>query len=202
MPKTRLNADMRHKLQAHARTLVRCPEESTASVAAKKALTEVTDRLATERFPEREMAVLLKYEMVRSQTHLEVKRAAERDCIHLPLSKQHHLPHNAYEGSCHYAFELPHDHPVWPLRAAHDEAVRAYKTAKDAKLRDYYSLIDNCRNYEEVEEVWPEAALIKDSLGVRAPAALVTLSEDTIARIKADVAARAEGPAVRVVEPE
>mgnify|MGYP001608247457 CR=1 FL=1 len=44
------------------------------------------------------------------------------------------------------------------------------------------------------EEVWPEAALIRDSLGVRAPAALVTLSEDTIERIKADVAARVGVP--------
>jgi hypothetical protein len=202
MPKTRLNTDMRQKLKNHARTLVRCPEESAASVAAKKALTNVTDLLALTNFPEREMAVLLKYEVVRSTSELEVRRMGSRECLHISLSKQFYFPRNDRYDSCHYAIELPHEHPVWPLRDAHEKAVHAYKDAKNSKLRDYNALIDSCRNYEDVEEVWPEAALIKDSLGVRAPAALMTLSEDAVARIKADVAVRAAGPAVHVVEPE
>ena len=202
MPKTRLNAQMRDQLRQHARTLVRCPAESAAAQAAKKALTDVTDKLADARFPEREMSVLLKYELVQTCDQLDARREGSRNCEHLRLSKPFYMPRNGYQSSCHYAVELPNDHPVWALQRAYANACRAYQDAKKAKLEDYYALINSCRNYEDVEEVWPEAAAIKDALGVRTIHALTVLSEDTVARIKADVAARAERPAEPVLEPE
>lgn len=191
MPKTRLNSYMRSKLKNHVPSVVKCPSERAVRAEAKSRLTAVTDALVAARFPEREMAVLQKYDVGTIKDFVDAKVPGSRGCEHLPLSKPTTLPYNSALGSCHYALELPADHEVWALWRAYRAACEAVDVAESEKRKDYYALIDNCRNFEDVLEVWPEAEAMREQLNIPPTHAISTLSEDVIERIKADVAQRA-----------
>ena len=88
MTKTRLNTDMRGALVNHAKGLITCPDEDALVVSTKKALTDVTDALAAEHFPDRDMRVLRKYQKSQTREALAIKSDEGRhSCTHVPMSR-------------------------------------------------------------------------------------------------------------------
>lgn len=72
---------------------------------------------------------------------------------------------------------------------AWQDAFNALWNATRAKRADYRSLIEHANNYEDLIEVWPEAAEVQKAK--RPSTALVAYDPALVERIKADVAARA-----------
>lgn len=181
--KTRLNADHRRALARLATEIVAVPVEAKAIDATYKKAAPLVMRDIVAKYPVRDMNVLLKYE-----------RASRGDCIRVQMT---------HGGVTQFRFNEGRG-PITPrgycqihavkadtTSAIQDwaSAVDAEKTAKAAKIGDYQSLIDFSRTLEDIEAVWPEASKIRSSIVRNLPA---LLSEDVVARIAADVAARAE----------
>jgi hypothetical protein len=194
MPKTRLNSIMREKLLNHAKGLIVCAAERDAEKAALKALTDVSDALVAAAFPERDMQVLQKYLLVstRSTVTFRWKRGDYHAQAQIPVSRSVYTPCERNDAD---EIVLPKPHHVYDLFNAWKNAEGIHATARGNKLGDYRILIDNCRNYEDLLVVWPEAAQIREHLRIPAAktTALSTLNEDVLARIAADVATRAVG---------
>jgi hypothetical protein len=62
-------------------------------------------------------------------------------------------------------------------------AADAFKKAMEQKRDDYRALIDGSTYLEEIESVWPGASVIRQRIVLNLPA---TLTEDAVARIRAD----------------
>lgn len=185
MTKTRLNQRMRDVLGAHARKLVSCPKEKAAADESYKATADAVRKLIEARFPPKDMAVLKRYDVGRADP-----------CIRLQLTN----------GTFYvWQFRPECGVPVQPGQNCKthlaDEAVTAavqndikagddLKVALEKKLADYYSLIAAATTFEAVCEVWPEAEQVRSQCG--ATAIVIAVTPDVVARIRADVAGRAE----------
>lgn len=197
MPKLRLNASMREALYKHAETLVSCPEEVERERAALLLLTTCADALVRERFPAGEMALLVKWHFARVQEHVRVRHNPSAPDKYdgraddMPLGSAWYVPMNA--GASQGEICVPRDHDVWGLHAAWQKAKKAHVAARQTKLRDYHVLIQTVRNFEDVQEVWPEAVQIRNARvfgGLPSANLPATLTSDVVERIRADVAAR------------
>lgn len=185
----RMNDSHRSFLFNLARERVKCPNEEKADKAAYAKAESVVRKIVEERYPPKDMKLLAKYEV-----------AAPDSCIRLQLSAG---------GVVEFSFRGENTGPLTPGKRGYgcssrmyatDEAATpiisaslqardALKKALGAKLEDYKTLIYSSTNLEQIEAVWPMASELRPRVGRLLP---VTLSNDVIARIKADASTMAK----------
>lgn len=195
MAKTRLYLRDRETLLNHARGLIDCPVERAEYLARKADLVALVRPLVEQTFPDREMWVLRKYRLANTQKHVDIRwgdqRSQQAKC---PTGEAVDIPvtHNSADE-----IRLPKPHPIYDAFDRYQTAKDGLNAAKERKLEDYRTLIWSMRNFEDVVAVWPEAAVCaaacradtsKDNL----PSCL---TDDVLARIKADVEVRAKASA-------
>lgn len=185
MAKIRLTEGLRLALKNLFREVVSCPAEMKALERAYAKASPLIAKIVAVSNPPAEMEVLKKYECARPDA-----------CIRLQLTAG---------GVNEFTF-MPDDAPLTPTRYcggrmypaderataafnAWADASLAYKAAVARKQTDYFALITGSRYLEEIETVWPEASRLRKSALNNLPA---TLTDDAIARIRADVQQRAK----------
>ncbi len=183
MTATRMNDSHRQFLRDLMRETVKCPAEDKAFDAAYKVAAPLVRKIVEAKYPPKDMKVLALY------------KSAEHDsCIKLQLTAG---------GIEQFTFSTDKEAPLRPsvydckrrIYAADEAAstaVSAWVLAKNAydkafnqKREDYGALINHTLNLEQIEAVWPAAAKLRERLGRSLP---MVLSDDVIARIKADAA--------------
>lgn len=181
MAKTRLTNNHRDILGHLARELVSCPVEKQADIDAYAAAAPLVRKMVEDVQPPKDMKVLQKYGCANID-----------DCIRLSLSAG---------GYTHFYFEkgkgplttscktFLSDEATTAVVNARLKAAEALKKATEAKLSDYYSLIQSSKTFEEVLEIWPEAERLRQHI-CGSSHALVTLNPEIAARIQQDVATR------------
>lgn len=187
MSKTRINESIRSYLRELVSHHVRCDVEEREASDARHKAEKLVLAMVLDKYPPREMKLLLKWDV-----------AVRDQCIRLQLTA------GGVEMFC-----LSGEEKDWPLRprtqygcsghiyaadAATSDAVGAWvlarKNAADAlraKHSDYLALIRHARTLEDIEAVWPLASKVRDRLNKQLP---VILSDEVVARIRADVEAQ------------
>jgi hypothetical protein len=183
MPKLRLNDTSRRMLRALASDTVSCPEEEAALAAAYAAAEPLVRKMVKEKYPPRDMEVLHKY-----------GAAEQDDCIKMQLHAGGVTQFNFTKDTGPLVVERTTSGAIYLASPdvtdavlAWEAATAALKKAKTDKLNDYYALVNSVSTMEDVEEIWPDAASVRPRLGSHA---LTLLSQETIARLKADIASR------------
>jgi len=183
-----LNAELRNLLKRFAFENVKSPKEQAAFDAAYAKAKPLVIDTVTAKYPAKDMKVLDKYGAA-----VHEKRVAyggyydnestfyflDKDAQSAPLVPRH-VTHN------HISYGWTKE-----VRAALDAYVlarQALNKALDEKKADYTRLIEGSRTFNEVVAVWPAAEQLRPKI---VPAtveqrALAVLSEEAIARIKAD----------------
>ena len=183
MATLRLNASHRDWLSNLARDTTSCPAEAAAVDDTYKVAAPLVRATVEAKYPPKDMEVLAKYE------------AAEYDpCIRLNLTAggvtqfefrgEDVGPIRPNTGWCnHHIYQA--DEATTAAVQAHEAAVDAFNKAIKAKREDYYALIRHSAKLEEIEGIWPAASGLRATLNRSVP---VVLSDDVVARIRADVA--------------
>lgn len=185
MPKTRLSQGSRSVLQRHATKLVECPKEHAANETAHTAAYAAVRKMVETRYPPKDMAVLKRYGTADACLEVRIQLAAGgvtkwwfRTADKCPLSP-------SWTNILYIT-----DEATTKVLERHQETERALKDALSKKLSDYVSLISAANTFEDVLEVWPEAEAVRSQCG--ASAIIVAVTPEVVARIRADVRARAK----------
>lgn len=184
MAKIKLNEGHRTMLRNLFRDKVVCPSEDRAVEKAYAKAAPLALKLVHSVHPAEDMDVLRRYGV-----------ASQDPCIKVTLTAG---------GVVQFQFAAT-DAPWAPktfcstrMYLADERATKAVETwtaAIDARQKawkqkhtDYEALITGSQYLEEVEAVWPEASVLRPKIAGNLPA---TLTDDAIARIRADAAQRA-----------
>ncbi len=180
--RTRLNETHRSLLRKFAQEHTACPKEQKARDKTYERASRLVREAIEKRFPPADMAVLLKYEV-----------AAPDLCI------QGGSPSGQFVG---FEYTAAEDAPTVPRRYCSSrsipftqtavDAIESYTKAKDAceialtkKLDAYSTLIRTARTFEEVVDVWPAVAALREQIVVPSTA-LIALSPETVDFIRSD----------------
>lgn len=185
-----LNKGDRDQLIIFANKNIKCAaEEAEMNVAYEEAKPFVLAAVEAK-FPVEHMLILEKYGAARRDECIRYGGRYDHDSVfHLKKSEAVLVPR--FSG-CN---ELDYD---WSKEAK--AALQAYGLAKlifekafKAKLADYRTLITGCRTFNEVASVWPAVEALRPKLipDTTEKRALSVLSEDALARIRADNAGAA-----------
>lgn len=181
MAKIRLNGAYRDKLNSLAQKLVSCPAEKGTMEAAYTIAAHLVRQMVEAVLPRADMLILQKYD-----------RAQVDDCIRTTLTAGGMVQFNFDKGTG----PLSPGCRTFLADEATTHALTAYRTANgkyhetlQAKLSDYNAVIYTARYFEDVVEIWPEAEQLRSSFGTFA---VSMVTGDVIARIRQDMATRAE----------
>lgn len=185
MATLRLNAFHRDWLSNLACDTTSCPAEEAAVDETYKAAAPLVRAVVEAKYPPKDMKLLAKYE------------AAEADpCIRLNLTAggvtqfmfrdDDAGPMRPNSGGC-WRHIYQADAATTAAVQAYAAAVEAFNKAIKAKRDDYYALIRHSAKLEEIEGIWPAAGGLRATLNRSVP---VVLSDDVVARIRADVASQ------------
>jgi hypothetical protein len=181
-----LNKDMRDKLKAFTITNVKCPAEKAALDTAYAVAKTFVLSAVVAVYPVKDMKVLERYGAATADTCIRFGGRYDHesvfhfnDAVEAPL-----VPRHTGCGDRGY---------VWSKEAkdalnAYVLARQAHAKALQAKRDDYIRLIDGSRTFNDVVGVWPAAEQLRPKIipATVEQRALAVLSEDAIARIKAD----------------
>lgn len=185
MPKLRLTIAMRDKLKEFAGDLVRCPAEKEALDAAYKKAAPLVRASVLAIYPTRDMRVLLKYYKARIDDCIKLKLTAGGvDTFNFEKGTGPVVATMTYQGTIYAA-----DDKTTDAFAEWQKASDTFATARKKKIADYSALVNASRTFEDVTEIWPEAAKLRPKMK---STALIVLTPDIVARIKSDVASRAK----------
>jgi hypothetical protein len=182
MASTKLLQSHRDFLNGLARESVKCPAEEMADKVAYAKAAPLVRKIVEAKYPPKDMKLLAKYEV------------AEQDhCIRLQLTsggitqftfRGDDAPMRPTGYDCgRHIYATGEDATSAVLTSA--TAEEAFKKAKATKLSDYNALIAHSTNLEQIESVWPAATALRARFNRSVP---VILSDDVVARIRADVA--------------
>lgn len=187
--KIRLNDNIRGRLIKMIDEKVEAKTEADAITATYKIAMPLVRAAIIARYPQKDMKILQKYEQAGPDTCVRVNftaggvnefKLAENDGLLTPGSKDSYGCRNRIYNIDETATDAVQN---WLF------AVAAHKKAVSAKHEDYMALIRCSNTLEDVESVWPEASEVRVAINSTMP---VLLSNDVVARIKADVATRTQ----------
>jgi hypothetical protein len=194
MAKTRLLRHHRDTLRAFAREKVQIKKEYQVALDKLKAkIDKMVISWITKNFPPKDMAVLKKYDCTVLDMCINFMVPETTLAVQWQFSDdmKDSIPHMPYRASCSYRTRI-HDGGT-ELPKLIDEYNKLKNKAEDDRrnrISDYRSLIESCRNYEDILEIWPEAKELEQRItGYALPS---VVSDEMIARIKADQAERAK----------
>lgn len=188
MAKKRLNKSHKQSLNSLVEEIVTIPEMAEK---VKKAH-EKTDKLfLTELekiYPKHEIKILQKYKSTVLTTDIRFiainNEAVHHSCHTLQNTIQ--IPRSDRYKS---ALQLEKESEAYQAMEAYQKIEWQYKDKLREKRADYYNLIESSRYFEDVTEIWEEAKQLKSEI-CGTSTALVAVSNESIARIKKDVAQR------------
>lgn len=180
MTAVRLNDSHRSFLYTLAKERVRCPAEEMADKTTYALAAKLVKAGVESQYPSRDMKVLQKYNAAEQAISVRLQLTAGgveqfefRGDKSGPLAPSNRRFNHVY----------PTTKAMSEAVSAHLLAAAALKKARETKLADYKSLIYSSTNLAQVEAVWPLASELRPRVGRMLP---VTLSNEVIARIKAD----------------
>jgi hypothetical protein len=181
----RMNEQHRQFLYDLAKTTVTCAAEGKADKTAYDKAAPMVRKLVEDRYPPKDMKLLLKYEQARHDNCIRLQLTAGgvvelkfRDDDKGPL-----VPGQRNGYGCSNRMYAADEAASTAINAS-ILAADVYKKAMSKKLEDYKALIWTAATLDQIETVWPPAAALRERVGRSLP---VVLSDEVIARIKADV---------------
>lgn len=186
MAKLRLNNDYRLFLRRLATKNVTCAAEAAADEAAYKAAEKIVRAMVVDRFPAKDMKVLQRYNVASRDTCFRIQLAAGGVVQFEFRGATDDVGIWVPDATCSSRLYIADEAQTTIIQSSLD-AESAVEDARKRKLEDYCALIEASSTLEQIEEVWPEASALREYAGRTLPA---VLSDDVIARIKADVALR------------
>jgi hypothetical protein len=195
MASKRLNVGHRDALKGLADKLIAQTTDTSALDAAYTVVAKTVNKLMEKRYPAEDMAVLKRYGQAQADS-----------CIYVSTG-----------GSDYDRFSFRADDPLIPIRPGSrntcnnrtplylegkdGEAWAAYRAAKKAdedgrqqRRNDFHTLINHALTFEELLALWPAADALRERI-LGTSRAISVMSEDVVARIRADAAISAELPA-------
>jgi len=181
-----LNKSDRKLLFTFAKSNITCPAEQAAFDAAYDTAKPFVIDAVHKRFPPADMAIMAKYGATREDPCIGFGGFYDPDSV-FRFKPGEALPLVPRTTGCG---ELRYDWSKEALAAlnAYVLARQAHRKALDSKIEDYRRLIIGSRTFNDVAAVWPAVEALRTKLIPKTPEqrALAVLSEETIARIKAD----------------
>ena len=186
MAKKVLNKTHRETLENLANRLVHETADKSAVDAAYNACADMVSKLVKAKYPEADMAVLQKYDVGRKDSCIYLSAGyggMERFSFRSSDERIPHVPDRYCNNRTPY---LLTDEQV-ALYDAFKKADVEFQQAIRSRLADYRALIANARTFEELVEIWPAADQLREKICGTSRAVSV-MSDDVLARIKADAA--------------
>lgn len=181
-----LNTAMRNRLLAYAKDTIKCPKEEEALDAAYNRAKPYVIEAVRKTFPVKDMKVLEKYGLAYPDQCIRFGGRYNHDEV-FNFRTEKEAPHRPRYTSCsEHQYE-------WSAEArkaliTYVLARQAHAKAMQQKEKDYKRLIVGSRTFGDVVSVWSAAEKLRSTLipATSEQRALAVLSEDAIARIKAD----------------
>jgi hypothetical protein len=181
-----LNAELRKRLKIFVGANVKCPKEKATLDAAYAVAKPFVTAAVVAAYPPKDMKVLEKYGAAKRDTCIQYGGRYDHESSFMfnEAAEAPLVPRHTGCGDRGY---------VWSKEAK--DALNAYVLARQAhakavrtKQDDYIRLIDGSRTFNDVVAVWPAAEQLRSNLipATVEQRALAVLSEEAIARIKAD----------------
>lgn len=183
MTSTRMNDSHRQFLRELMRETVKCPAEEKALDVAYKAAAPLVRKIVEAKYPAKDMKVLQTYKVACADCCIKLQLTAG-GVNQFTFATEKEAPFRPDNYGCSSQIFAADDAAsnavnAWVLaKAAHDKAL-------GQKREDYGALINHTAALEQIEAVWPAAAKLRERIGRALP---MVLSDDMIARIKADAA--------------
>jgi hypothetical protein len=181
----RMNDALRQRLGTLVDQTIGLPELDVKLQQAYAAAEPLVRGAVEVKYPVKDMRVCAKYEA-----------AGPDDCIKLSLAAGGVQQFDFAKGTGPLVAKKTYQGQVYLADQATTNAVLNWITARDEQMRrtkmvraDYHALIRGARTLEEIIEIWPAADTVSEFARSRA---LTVLSEDVVARIRADVARRTD----------
>lgn len=179
----RMNDALRERLNKLVETTVTFPDLDSAIDQLYRDAAPLVWKAVEAKYPQKDMKICAKYEA-----------ASVDDCIDLQLTAGGVNRFHFRKGTGPLVVKKTYHNQVYLADEDTTNAVLAWLDAVDkrnenvkAVQNDYRALIKSARTLEEIIEIWPQAEEVSQYARSQA---LTVLSEDVIARIKADAAKR------------
>lgn len=184
----RLSQGDRDALFSFAKKCVLDTQDTTALDAAYDRAADAVAALLTDKFPQKDMRVLAKYNAASPDTCIYVSSGGfgryDQFCFR---DDDKRIPLRPISRGCN-------SRTPFLLEGKAEEAFRAFNEAKDAfdaavktRVADYKALIYAAKTFNEVADIWPEANQLREAI-VGTSSSLIVLSNDVVERIKGDAA--------------
>lgn len=197
MAKKRLNKTHRDMLKRLARDKVESPETQKVIDRTLTKAQTIAFKEHQKQFPEDDMKLLQKYGVAKTTTDIPIlfhcKDTGKSDHDSVTVEESFiHPENNSWRTDPKHKVQSKYDGPLHKACKAYSQAKKDHDEAITSKRRDYNTLIDNARTFEDVLEVWSEAEELRTSI-CGTTTALATINNDVIVRIKKDVEKRNKG---------
>lgn len=167
--------------------IVETQDTSELDAAYDAAATAVHDALV-EKYPQKDMKVLARYDAAAADACVYVSRGYydyDQFCFREGDKRIPLRPGRGGGCNSRNAFMLEGERA--DLYATYTKAKEAHDAAIKDRYADFRALIFASKTFNEIAEVWPEAEQLREAI-VGTSSALVVLSNDVVARIKSDPA--------------
>jgi hypothetical protein len=186
----RLSQSNRSHLTRFANQQVRATQDTTDLDAAYEAAAKVVAVACEAKFPKRDMKVLAEYKMARPDSCVYVSCGGHGDYNRFEYREGDKRVPLRPSRSCY-------NQPLL-LDGADADAVNTFFAAKEVheklvadRIADFETLIQNATTFNALSDVWPAIEALRSEI-VGSSAALSLMSDDVLARIKADPALSAQ----------
>lgn len=189
MAKKVLNKGHREALESLAHKLVIETQDRAALDAAYEACANMVKGLVEAKFPPADMAVLKKYDQAYPDGCIYISAGwggYERFNFRDGDERVPMRPGDRYGCNSRNPYLLNDEQTA--LYDAFKFADREHSDAIKTRYADYRALIQSARTFEELVEVWPAAEQLRERICGQSRA-IAVMSEEVVARIKADPAA-------------
>lgn len=182
-----LNKNDREALLNFASGNIACPTEEAAMNAAYDLAKPLLLTTVHTRFPPNDMAVLERYGAARRDDCVRFGGSYDTESTFYFRKGDTDVPLVPRQSGCSQLYYEWNKEARAALNA-YVLARQAFEKARKSKLEDYRRLIVGSRTFNDVVAVWPAAEALRAKLIPKTPQqrALAVLSEEAIARIKAD----------------
>lgn len=182
-----LNKADREELMAFASANISCPDEKAALEAAYSAAKPLVLATIHTRFPPSDMAILERYGAARRDDCIRFGGSYDTDSTFYFNSGDPDVPLVPRQSGCGQLYY------EWSREArdslnAYVLARQKHEKARRSKIEDYRRLVVGSRMFNDIVAVWPAAEALRPKLipKTKEQRALAVLSEEAIARIRAD----------------
>jgi hypothetical protein len=184
----RLSDHDRAALYGLAKKRIEETQDTTELDAAYDAAAAAVHDALVEKYPQKDMKVLARYDAATSDACVYVSRGHydyDQFCFREGDKRIPLRPGRSGGCNSRNAFMLEGERA--DIYIAFTKAKEAHEAAIKQRFADFKALIFASKTFNEVAEVWPEAEQLREAI-VGTSSALVVLSNDVVERIKSDPA--------------